>query len=112
MLRLQDALTVDYGLDLGGMNLTRATAISDNGLHIVGLGEYTNGVHAAWIATIPEPSSPVLAIVGLLGLLAYVWRRRESAKNAVPSAKQICVRNMWQGLRVNQGPGSCRRKPT
>ena len=71
MRRLQDVLTVDYGLDLGELNLTHVTAISDNGLHIVGFGEYTYGGYEAWIATIPDPSTVALLALGALGLAAH-----------------------------------------
>ena len=76
MRSLQDVLTVEYGLDLTGWDLTHATAISDNGLHIVGYGKRTNGHHEAWLATIPEPSTFALLATGVLVLLVCAWRRR------------------------------------
>jgi uncharacterized membrane protein len=80
MRRLQDVLIVDYGLDLGELNLTHVTAISDNGLHIVGYGEYTYGGYEAWVATIPDPSTVALLAMGALGLGAAtaILRRRGS----------------------------------
>ena len=65
---LQQVLTNDYGLDLGGAELITARAISADGRTIVGDG---------WIATIPEPSS--LAVLGLTCLL-LLPRRRDAAK--------------------------------
>jgi len=43
-------LVDDYGLDLTGWKLWKATAISDDGLTIVGSGENPNGETEAWIA--------------------------------------------------------------
>jgi hypothetical protein len=36
----------------------------------------TNGIDTVVVTVIPEPASVVLLITGLLGLLAYAWRRR------------------------------------
>ena len=66
---LKDVLTNDYGLDLTGWTLERAHDISADGRVIVGWAN-----DAPFVAVIPEPSSIVLAVIGLLGLLAYLWR--------------------------------------
>ena len=54
MRSLQDVLTNDFGLGstLAGWTLTQATAISADGLTIVGLGFNPDGRNEAWIATI------------------------------------------------------------
>jgi len=61
---LRDVLVNDYGLDLTGWTLSYAKGISDDGLTIAGYGINPNGYTEAWIATIPEPASAVLMIVG------------------------------------------------
>jgi probable HAF family extracellular repeat protein len=73
MRRLQTVLTEDYGLDLTGWAyLTGASGISDDGLTIIGSGSH-NGVSQAWIAHIPEPTTLVFTLVGVL----LAERRRE-----------------------------------
>lgn len=67
MQLLQDVLTENLGLDLTGWKLFRASAISADGLTIVGSGFNPNGDVEAWVATIPEPCTLcVLAIGGLV----------------------------------------------
>ena len=77
---IQSILEDDYGLDLGGWELEKAVAISDDGLTVVGMGLDPDGVAASWMAgleapppTVPEPSTSALAgaALGLWG-----WRRR------------------------------------
>lgn len=65
---LQNILSQDYGLNLDGWTLTSATAISDDGLTIVGNGINPDGFGEAWVAAIPEPVGVVLLAVGFLGL--------------------------------------------
>ena len=72
MQNLKDVLTNDYGLDLTGWTLQGARGISDDGLTIVGVGSSLNGTEA-WIATIPEPASMTLLLIGGAVLL----RRRK-----------------------------------
>jgi probable HAF family extracellular repeat protein len=52
---LQSVLTSDYGLDLTGWKLGRATAITDDGNTIVGYGSNPSGQTEAWIATGLKP---------------------------------------------------------
>lgn len=73
MRSLQDVLINEYGLDTGGSRLECASAISEDGLTIVGWG--TNG---GWIATIPEPATLALVVPGALML---VRRRRKQSRN-------------------------------
>jgi probable HAF family extracellular repeat protein len=70
---------VDLGLDLSGWTLTEATAISDDGLTMVGYGTNPSGNTEAWIATIPEPSTALLVALGLVGIAA--GRRRAVARS-------------------------------
>lgn len=74
MRNLKDVLTSDYGFDLTGWTLTSARGISDDALTIVGYGSNPDGVTEAWIATIPEPATLGLMLLGGLVLL----RRKRS----------------------------------
>jgi uncharacterized membrane protein len=75
MRDVADVLTHDYGLNLAGWTLNDATGVSADGTTIVGDGTDPNGNTAAWIATIPEPNTSLLVMVGVLGL-AVARRRR------------------------------------
>jgi probable HAF family extracellular repeat protein len=74
MRDLRDVL-IGHGLadDLSGWELTSATDISADGLTIVGYGFYM-GEQRAWIATIPEPASVLVIVLG--AGLALTRRRR------------------------------------
>jgi probable HAF family extracellular repeat protein len=70
---LKQILEGDYGLDLSEWAyLNQATAISDDGLTIVGFGRH-NEVREAWVAHIPEPTTGLLLFTG--GLLIWSSRR-------------------------------------
>jgi probable HAF family extracellular repeat protein len=77
MRLLEDMLTDDYGVDLDGWKLYAATAISDDGLTIAGiganesLGTFTRG----FVVTLPEPCTLFLVVIGVL---AISKRRRRS----------------------------------
>lgn len=70
---IKDLLETDFGFNLNGWYLLDATAISLDGLTIVGYGENPSGDLEAWIATVPEPST--LLLFGLGGL-ALVRKRK------------------------------------
>jgi hypothetical protein len=53
--------------------LTAAQGISDDGRIIVGTGIH-NGGNEAFVATIPEPTAVVLAVLALAGLLGFYFR--------------------------------------
>jgi hypothetical protein len=54
---LQYLLSHDFGLDLSGWDLQEATAVSDDGITVVGWG-YHNSVEEGFVATIPGLPSP------------------------------------------------------
>lgn len=74
MRNLRTVLVTEHGLDLSGWLLSEATAISDDGLVIVGNGTNPDGVSEAWIAAVPEPTTAVLLPISGL----WVFRRRRS----------------------------------
>jgi uncharacterized membrane protein len=65
---LKDVLINGYNLDLTGWQLLKAYDISADGNVIVGSGINPEGIHEAWVATIPEPASLFLLALG--GILA------------------------------------------
>lgn len=85
MRSLFDVLTGEFGLDLTGWTLTAATAVSADGLTIVGYGTNPQGGLEAWVASIArdpvsvgEPGALALLGAGLvgLGLVRRADRRR------------------------------------
>jgi probable HAF family extracellular repeat protein len=75
-MRELDQVLTSLGADLTGWQLTDVFDISDDGRAIVGSGTNPAGLQEAWIATIPEPSTGLLVLTGLLGLAS---RRRGCA---------------------------------
>ena len=75
--RVKDLLTAD-GINLTGWNLTGAVGISDDGQTILGYGTNPTGATVPWIATLPEPSSMIVVVVGCVGLLRRARRAEES----------------------------------
>ena len=79
MRDLREVLSVDYGLELTGWELTSARGVSDDGRVIVGYGRNPAGDPEAWRTVIPEPSGAALAVGGLLALLVYARLERHDA---------------------------------
>ncbi len=73
---LKEVLSSDFGLELAEWELTRANAISDDGLTIVGEGINPDGLTEAWVAHIPEPSTSGLMVAGIIALFARKSRSR------------------------------------
>lgn len=73
MRELRVVLESDFGLDLTGWSLTEAMDISQDGTTIVGWGTNPLGITEGWIATIPEPSTLSLLLIG--GLCSVLRRR-------------------------------------
>jgi len=67
---MQDLALVltSLGVDVTGWQLEAATDISADGTVIVGHGRNPLGQQDAWIATIPEPGTGLLVMIGLAGL--------------------------------------------
>ncbi len=70
---LQMVLEDEYELDLTGWNLLGATAVSADGTTIVGTGFNPDFRWEAWVATIPEPGTLCLVLLG--GIVALKRRR-------------------------------------
>jgi probable HAF family extracellular repeat protein len=77
MVNLQDALIASGVTNLNGWTLHEAHGVSADGRTIVGTGEH-NGRTEPWVATIPEPSTILLAVISAAGLLAFVCTNRRS----------------------------------
>ena len=67
-----------------GWDLKSGSAINDTG-QIAGFGTIGGATHAFLLTPIPEPSGLVLAAVGALGLVAWIWRRGQP-RPASPAA--------------------------
>jgi probable HAF family extracellular repeat protein len=85
MRDLQHTLEDDYGLDLTGWRLDRATGVSADGTVIVGYGRNPQGDQEAWIAVLPQPdpvpglSASGLMVVAVCFVGTAVWAIRHRA---------------------------------
>ena len=76
---VRDMNAVFAGIIPNGWTLTTATGIDSNG-DIVGYMTNNGGSNNEGFlitASVPEPSALLLAATGLVGLLAYAWRKRK-----------------------------------
>jgi uncharacterized membrane protein len=73
MVNLRSFLT-SQGLDLAGWTLTSVEGVSADGRTVVGSGVNPAGNQEAWIATIPEPSTIILALLAGAALLGTYLR--------------------------------------
>lgn len=74
---VQDLNSTSLVTNLDGWTLNEATAISNGAGYICGYGTIGGYTHGFLLTPTPEPSTLLLAATGLLGLLAYAWRRRK-----------------------------------
>jgi len=77
MQNLRDLLIAGGATGLTDWTLTGAIGVSADGLTFVGTGINPDGDTEAWIATVPEPSSIILAAFGFAAFAAWGWRRRK-----------------------------------
>jgi probable HAF family extracellular repeat protein len=61
--------------NLGGWSLSEAEGVNDSG-DIVGFGSVGGVQHGFLLTPTPEPSTLLLLVVGVAGVLAYAWRKR------------------------------------
>ena len=66
MRSLRDVLQLDYGLNVTGWSLREATAISADGMTIVGNGSHNQSNLIGWVAHIPEPNTISLLALGVM----------------------------------------------
>jgi uncharacterized membrane protein len=78
MVNLRDLLIAGGATGLDDWLLTEANGVSYDGQTIVGTGIH-NGVTEAWVATIPEPSTIVLAVLPAFVLFAIRLRQKFAA---------------------------------
>lgn len=82
MVNLQDLLVSLGATNLDGWQLVQAEGITPDGITIVGTGLH-NGVGEAFVATIPEPSTIVLAALAAAGLVGFWFLKRRSQTQPV-----------------------------
>lgn len=80
MVNLRDLLVAGGATGLNGWALTNGQAVSADGRTIGGYGRNPAGNIEAWIATIPEPPSFLLAGMGLASIVAVCRRGRPTQR--------------------------------
>ncbi len=95
MVGLHELLINHHVPGLDGWTISEATDISADGRTIVGWGFNPAGQTEAWVATVPEPSSLFLAILGAPAVL--LWRRMRSIRRGRATASALlfaaCISN-------------------
>lgn len=94
MRSFKDVLENDFGLNLQGWQLTNATAISDDGLTVVGVGYNPSGQSEAWLARLGDPLPFVVgdpATKPLPGGISFA-----SATGFNPDLPTIVLTHGWQ----------------
>jgi len=66
--RVLSAVLTGLGLNIKGWTNLDAVGVSADGLTIAGYGTNPSGQQEAWIATVPEPTTGLLVMAGVLGL--------------------------------------------
>jgi probable HAF family extracellular repeat protein len=84
MLNLRDYLIANGVSGLDGWELNIVHAMSADGRTFVGGGTNPDGFSEGWIATIPEPSTWILAALGLIGLVSVQLARLKKRRRQVP----------------------------
>jgi uncharacterized membrane protein len=82
MVDLRDYLISNGVTGLGNWNLTQAWAVSADGATIVGTGTH-EGITEAWVATIPEPSTIILAALAAIALL-LLFSASQRLRGSIP----------------------------
>jgi len=72
MRLLEEVLTAEYGLDLGGWSIGHPGGMTPDGRIIVGTAFDAEHHTQAFLVTIPEPGTAALLLMGLAGLAS--WR--------------------------------------
>ena len=88
---LDEVLANDFGVDLTGWTLSLATAISDDGMTIVGNGTNPSGDSEGWVVRLPEPARAIGLALGFAFVLALRARARRSRSACRASG------SAWQG---------------
>jgi len=74
MVNLRDLLISNGVTNLDGWRLTDARGVTPDGLTVVGTGIHDGRIEA-WIATVPEPSTILLATFATLAMVGYSIRK-------------------------------------
>jgi hypothetical protein len=69
MRLLEEVLTIEYGLDLGGWSLGHPGGMTPDGMTIVGTAYDAEHRAQAFLVTIPEPGTAALLSTGLACLV-------------------------------------------
>jgi probable HAF family extracellular repeat protein len=85
MVNLRDLLISNGATNLAGWRLSEARGVSADGLTIVGTGLHDGRIEA-FVATIPEPATIILAALAAAAFLAFALRKTRPLQNSSPRA--------------------------